>query len=62
MTNNTIETRPFYIWEGIFNSFQSSAVEAIGAGFEVRFTLSDPWWQQMSALLSLMRAGQFHSP
>ena len=33
MTNNTIETRPFHMWEGIYDSFQSAAVEAIGAGF-----------------------------
>lgn len=33
MTNNTIETKPFHMWEGIYDSFQSAAAEAIGAGF-----------------------------
>ncbi|RLS97971.1 MAG: hypothetical protein DWI13_03595 [Planctomycetota bacterium] len=33
MTNNTIETKPFHIWEGIYDSFQSAAAEAIGPGF-----------------------------
>ena len=33
MTNNTIETKPFHIWEGLYESFQSAAAEAIGAGF-----------------------------
>ena len=33
MANNTIENKPFQIWEGIYDSFQSAAAEALGAGF-----------------------------
>jgi putative methyltransferase (TIGR04325 family) len=33
MTNTTDQIRPFFIWEGIYQNFQSAMVEAKGPGF-----------------------------
>jgi putative methyltransferase (TIGR04325 family) len=33
VTNNITETKPFHIWEGIYDSYQAAAAAAIGPGF-----------------------------
>ena len=34
MTKNINEIKPFYIWEGVYETFQSTELEATGPGFE----------------------------
>jgi putative methyltransferase (TIGR04325 family) len=33
MINNSFEAKPFYIWEGVYDSFQAASAASVGLGF-----------------------------